>query len=59
MHKRVFLKVGDTLLVKKGITGVAAMVDKDVIFNIYISLADLSRLQNVCPFYLFYFIILH
>ena len=56
MHKRVAPKVGDILLAKNGTTGIAAMVDRDVIFNIYVSLAHLSPLKNVSPFYLLHFI---
>jgi type I restriction enzyme S subunit len=56
MHKRVAPKVGDILLAKNGTTGVAAMVDRDVVFDIYVSLAHLSPLNNISPFYLLYFI---
>lgn len=56
MHKRVAPKVGDILLAKNGTTGVAAMVDRDVVFDIYVSLAHLSPLKNILPFYLLHFI---
>jgi type I restriction enzyme S subunit len=56
MHKRVAPKVGDILLAKNGTTGVAAMVDRDVVFDIYVSLAHLSPLKNISPFYLLHFI---
>lgn len=56
MHKRVSPKVGDILLAKNGTTGVAAMVDRDVIFDIYVSLAHLSPLENIYSYYLLYFI---
>lgn len=56
MHKRVAPKVGDILLAKNGTTGVAAMVDRDVVFDIYVSLAHLSPLNNIYPFYLLHFI---
>src|SRR5690606_38308431 len=35
MQKRVSPKKGDILLAKNGTTGVAAMVDRDVVFDIY------------------------
>jgi len=56
MYKRVAPKVGDILLAKNGTTGVAAMVDRDLIFDIYVSLAHLSPLNNISPFYLLHFI---
>ena len=52
MHKRVAPQVGDILLAKNGTTGVAAMVDRDVIFDIYVSLALLRSKGNVTPEYL-------
>jgi len=52
MHKRVAPQVGDILLAKNGTTGVAAMVDRDVIFAIYVSLALLRSKGNVTPEYL-------
>lgn len=56
MHKRVAPKIGDILLAKNGTTGVAAMVDRNVVFDIYVSLAHLSPLKTISPFYLLYFI---
>ncbi len=56
MQKRLSPKVGDVLLAKNGTTGVAAMVDKDVIFNIYVSLAWLRSKGNVTPEYLLNFV---
>ncbi len=56
MHKRVAPKVGDILLAKNGTTGVAAMVDRDVVFDIYVSLAHLSPLKSISHFYLLHFI---
>jgi type I restriction enzyme S subunit len=56
MHKRVAPKIGDILLAKNGTTGVAAMVDRDVVFDIYVSLAHLSPLNNISPYYLLHFI---
>ena len=56
MHKRVAPQVGDILLAKNGTTGVAAMVDRDVIFDIYVSLALLRSKGNVTPDYLLAFV---
>jgi type I restriction enzyme S subunit len=39
LQKRVSPKKGDILLAKNGTTGVAAIVDRDVVFDIYVSLA--------------------
>ena len=56
MHKRVAPRIGDILLAKNGTTGVAAIVDKDVTFDIYVSLAFLRPLGLIQPPYLLYFI---
>ena len=56
MHKRVAPKVGDILLAKNWTTGVAAMVDKDVVFDIYVSLAHIRVLEKVSPKFMLYFI---
>jgi type I restriction enzyme S subunit len=56
MHKRVSPRVGDILLAKNGTTGVAAMVDRDEVFDIYVSLALLRTKSEVLPEYLLYFI---
>ncbi|MEQ9220942.1 MAG: restriction endonuclease subunit S [Cyclobacteriaceae bacterium] len=56
MHKRVAPRIGDILLAKNGTTGVAAMVDKDITFDIYVSLAHIRTLGAVIPEYLLYFI---
>ncbi len=56
MHKRVAPRVGDILLAKNGTTGVAAIVDRDVVFDIYVSLALLRSLGEVQPQLLLYFI---
>lgn len=56
MHKRVAPKVGDILLAKNGTTGVAAIVDKDVVFDIYVSLAHIRVLNEVTPEFMLYFI---
>ena len=56
MHKRVAPRVGDILLAKNGTTGVAAMVDRDVVFDIYVSLAHIRVLDEVTPEFMLYFI---
>lgn len=56
MHKRVAPRVGDILLAKNGTTGVAAIVDRDVVFDIYVSLALLRSLGEVRSRFLLYFI---
>ena len=54
LHARLAPKKGDILLAKNGTTGVAALVDKDEIFDIYVSLALLRPRSNVFPKYLLY-----
>lgn len=56
MHKRVAPRVNDILLAKNGTTGVAAMVDRDVVFDIYVSLAHIRVLNNVLPEFMLFFI---
>lgn len=56
MHKRVAPKVNDILLAKNGTTGVAAIVDRDLVFDIYVSLALLRPLDGLLPVYLLHFI---
>lgn len=56
MSKRVSPMIGDILLAKNGTTGVAAMVDRDIIFDIYVSLAWLRSLGNVTPAFLLLFL---
>ena len=56
MHKRVAPKLNDILLAKNGTTGVAAMVEEDVVFDIYVSLALIRSLGEVAPRFLLYFI---
>ncbi len=56
MHKRVAPKVGDILLAKNGTTGVAAKVNRDVIFDIYVSLALLRPLDGLLSDYLLHFL---
>ena len=56
MHKRVAPRVGDILLAKNGTTGVAAMVDRDFVFDIYVSLAHIRVLNEILPAFMLYFI---
>jgi type I restriction enzyme S subunit len=56
MHKRVAPRMNDILLAKNGTTGVAAMVDKNVVFDIYVSLALLRPIDVIRPNFLLYFI---
>lgn len=55
LHKEVCCKRGDILLAKNGTTGVAALVDTDDVFDIYVTLAVI-RLdkKKVLPEYLLY-----
>lgn len=56
MHKRVAPRIGDILLAKNGTTGVAAMVDRDVVFDIYVSLAHIRVLDEIIPDFMLHFI---
>ena len=56
MHKRVAPRLGDILLAKNGTTGVAAIVDRDTVFDIYVSLAMIRSRGAVVPRYLLRFI---
>lgn len=56
MHRRVAPRMGDILLAKNGTTGVAAIVDRDTIFDIYVSLAMIRSRGAVLPRYLLRFI---
>jgi type I restriction enzyme S subunit len=56
MQRRLSPQLGDVLLAKNGTTGVAAMVDRDVKFNIYVSLACLRTKGDVLPAYLLHFV---
>ena len=56
MQRRVSPRLNDILLAKNGTTGVAAMVDRDVPFDIYVSLALLRPLAAVRPTFLLHFI---
>lgn len=52
LHGRLSPQKGDLLLAKNGTTGVAAVVDRDTVFDIYVSLALLRPKPNVLPEYL-------
>lgn len=56
MHKRVAPRIGDILLAKNGTTGIAAVVDRDVIFDIYVSLAMLRPKEFISPEFLLHFV---
>ena len=56
MHKRVAPRLNDILLAKNGTTGVAAIVDRDVTFDIYVSLALLRSRGEILPQLLLHFI---
>ena len=52
LYERISPKIGDILLAKNGTTGIAALVDKNIIFDIYVSLALLRPKKNILPEYL-------
>ena len=53
LYKRLAPMRGDILLAKNGTTGVAALVDKDVVFDIYVSLALIRLIgENLHPQYI-------
>ena len=56
MHRRVAPRRDDILLAKNGTTGVAAIVDRDTTFDIYVSLALLRALPVIRPRLLLQFI---
>ena len=56
MHKRVAPRLDDILLAKNGTTGVAAIVDRDLTFDIYVSLALLRAREEIFPRLLLHFI---
>lgn len=56
MHRRVAPRIGDILLAKNGTTGVAAIVDRDTTFDIYVSLAMIRSSGMVLPKFLLRFI---
>lgn len=52
LQKRVAPRRGDVLLAKNGTTGIAAIVDRDCVFDIYVSLALLRPSSEVLSPYL-------
>lgn len=52
LYKRLAPQINDVLLAKNGTTGVAALVDRDCVFDIYVSLALLRPKENIYPQYL-------
>ena len=52
LHRRLAPKLGDVLLANNGTTGVAALVDRDCTFDIYVSLALLRPKKDVLAAYL-------
>ena len=46
LYTRLAPKVGDILLAKNGTTGVAAIVDREEVFDIYVSLALIRIVEN-------------
>jgi type I restriction enzyme S subunit len=56
MQRRVAPRRNDILLAKNGTTGVAAVVDRDVPFDIYVSLALLRAKSEVLPQLLLHFV---
>ena len=56
LSKRLKPQLNDILLAKNGTTGVAAIVDKDEVFDIYVSLALLRPDPTIDPYLLLHFI---
>jgi type I restriction enzyme S subunit len=52
LSKRLKPKKNDILLAKNGTTGIAAIVDKDITFDIYVSLALLRPISTINPIFL-------
>lgn len=52
LHRRVAPKMNDILLAKNGTTGVAAIVDRECVFDIYVSLALLRASERILPIFL-------
>jgi type I restriction enzyme, S subunit len=52
LHRRVAPRMNDILLAKNGTTGIAAIVDRDCVFDIYVSLALLRPSARVLPIFL-------
>lgn len=54
LYSRLAPKVNDILLAKNGTTGIGAIVEKDCVFDIYVSLALLRPMEDILPHYLLY-----
>ena len=58
LHEKLYARLSprknDILLAKNGTTGVAALVDRDELFDVYVSLAVLRPKETVYPPYLLY-----
>ncbi len=52
LHRRLAPRLGDILLAKNGTTGVAAVVDRNCVFDVYVSLALLRPRTDVLSSYL-------
>ncbi|WP_159289117.1 restriction endonuclease subunit S [Methylosinus sporium] len=52
LQKRISPRLNDVLLAKNGTTGVAALVDRDLVFDIYVSLALLRAGSSLLPQFL-------
>ena len=53
LYSRLAPKIGDILLAKNGTTGVAAIVDRKEVFDIYVSLALIRVVENIIdPLYI-------
>ena len=48
LYKRVAPQINDILLAKNGTTGIAAIVEDDIIFDIYVTLAVIRPNINLC-----------
>ena len=56
LYKRVAPFRNEILLAKNGTTGIAALVDTDIVFDIYVTLALIRPVKYISPRYLLYVI---
>lgn len=56
LYKRIAPRRNDILLAKNGTTGVAALVETDVVFDIYVTLAVIRPYSQIYPKYLLWVI---
>lgn len=54
LQKRVSPRINDILLAKNGTTGIAAIVDRDEVFDIYVSLALIRVKSCILPKFMLY-----